>query len=143
MHKYLYDAVTNAFYPLEKKESYKAVGLWPERGIEVDEDLFFIFQSPPPGKVRIGGADGMPAWDDIPPPTQDEMVAMAIARKSSKITEANIYINEKQWPGKAALGRIKENEKLQYGLWLDYLDALQAIITEAAPDILWPERPKQ
>jgi len=142
MKKYLYDAKTNAFYPLNKKADYVNVGLWPESGIEVDEDLFSKFQNPPSGKKRIGGTDGRPIWDDIPLPTQDEILAQAIAEKISKIAEANAYMNEKQWPGKAALGRIKEEEKLQYGLWLDYLDALQAIITEAAPNIVWPERPK-
>lgn len=142
MQKYLYDAKTNAFYPFDKKADYVNVGLWPEKGIEVDEDLFSKFQHPPSGKKRISDANGMPGWVDIPLPTQDEMIAQAVAKKASKIAEANAYMNEKQWPGKAALGRIKEDEKLQYGLWLDYLDVLQAIITEAAPDIVWPERPK-
>lgn len=142
MHKYLYDPKTNAFYPLDKKVDYVNVGLWPEVGIEVDEGLFIEFQYPPPGKKRISGADGMPVWDDLPPPTQDEMIAQAIAKKASKIAEANAYMNEKQWSGKAALDRIKEDEKLQYSLWLDYLDELEAVDISTASDITWPRQPE-
>jgi hypothetical protein len=43
-----------------------------------------------------------------------------------------------QWPGKAAIGRLKETELAQYNLWLDYLDELEAIDTSVAADITWP-----
>ncbi|QIG65665.1 tail fiber assembly protein [Salmonella phage PT1] len=33
-------------------------------------------------------------------------------------------------------------ELSQYNLWLDYLDALDAIDTSTAPDITWPEQPQ-
>lgn len=141
MQKYLYDAETNAFYPLVKKPDYEAVGMWPEKGNEVDEDLFVLFQSPPLGKIRVSGADGMPAWADIPPLTNEEIIAKAIAIKSFKITEANNFINERQWPGKAVLGRLNEDEKRQYGLWLDYLDELEAVNASAEADIIWPSQP--
>lgn len=141
MNKYLYDAETNAFYPIEKKAGYEAVGMWPKKGIEVDEILFSKFQSPPAGKIRIGGADGMPAWGDIPPLTKDEIIGQAISEKAFKIAEANAYMNEKQWPGKAALFRLKDDDKIQYGLWLDYLDELEAVNPAIAPDITWPSQP--
>ncbi len=31
-------------------------------------------------------------------------------------------MNSKQWPGKAAIGRLKGEELAQYNLWLDYLE---------------------
>ena len=138
MSKYLYDAVTNAFYPLDMQEEYETAGMWPKNGVGVDEELFASFQSPAPGKVRIAGDDGYPAWGDIPPLTNDEQVALAEAEKQSRIDEANVYINSKQWPGKAALGRLKDTEKAQYNAWLDYLDALDGVDTSTAPDISWP-----
>ncbi len=58
------------------------------------------------------------------------------------IDEANAYMNSKQWPGKAAIGRLKGDDLAQYNLWLDYLDALEAVDTSNAPDINWPERPE-
>ncbi|HCN8307127.1 TPA: tail fiber assembly protein, partial [Escherichia coli] len=43
--------------------------------------------------------------------------------------------------GKAAMGRLKDAEKVQYNAWLDYLDALELVDTTSAPDIEWPEKP--
>ncbi|EHU6088100.1 tail fiber assembly protein [Escherichia coli] len=68
-------------------------------------------------------------------------VAAAETEKQARIDRANTYINRKQWPGKAALGRLKDEEKEQYNLWLDYLDALEAVDTSSAPDINWPTPP--
>ncbi|EDM2693909.1 tail fiber assembly protein, partial [Salmonella enterica subsp. enterica serovar Typhimurium] len=42
------------------------------------------------------------------------------------------------WPGKSVLGRLKDDELTQYNLWLDYLDALEAVDVSSAPDIVWP-----
>ncbi len=77
----------------------------------------------------------------IPPPTHDEQVADAEAEKQSRIEQANAYMNSKQWPGKAAIGRLKGDDLVQYNLWLDYLDALEAVDTSTAPDITWPTPP--
>ncbi|EPF4824647.1 tail fiber assembly protein, partial [Escherichia albertii] len=46
-----------------------------------------------------------------------------------------------QWPGKAAIGRLKGEELAQYNLWLDYLDALELVDPSSAPDIEWPTPP--
>lgn len=42
---------------------------------------------------------------------------------------------------KAAICRLKGDELAQYNLWLDYLDALDAVKTTSAPDIKWPTPP--
>ncbi|MNY80611.1 Caudovirales tail fiber assembly protein [compost metagenome] len=68
-------------------------------------------------------------------------MAAADAEKQSKINKANEYINSKQWPGKAAMGRLSDAEKAKYNEWLDYLDALEAVDTSSAPDIDWPTPP--
>lgn len=68
-------------------------------------------------------------------------VASAEADKQSRIDKANDYINSKQWPGKAAIGRLKVDELAQYNRWLDYLDALEAVDISSAPDIKWPTLP--
>ena len=62
--------------------------------------------------------------------------------KSRLIHEANNYINSKQWPGKVAMGRLKDTEKVQYNAWLDYLDSLDAVDTSSAPNIEWPTMPE-
>ncbi|AOL12120.1 tail fiber assembly protein [Enterobacter sp. HK169] len=142
MNKYLYDARTNAFYPFGLQADYEAAAMWPENGVEIDEETFSEFQKPPISKMRVAGDDGHPAWADIPPLTDEEQNAMADSQKQLLIDQANEYINSKQWPGKAAMGRLKDSEKSQYNDWLDYLDELEAIDTATAPDIEWPERPE-
>ncbi|HBU8587222.1 TPA: tail fiber assembly protein, partial [Escherichia coli] len=85
--------------------------------------------------------DGLPAWADIPPPTREEQIASAETKKQQLINQANEYINSKQWPGKASIGRLKGEELAQYNLWLDYLDALELVDTSGAPDIEWSTPP--
>lgn len=68
-------------------------------------------------------------------------VAAADAEKQARISQANEYMNSKQWPGKAVIGRLKGEELAQYNLWLDYLDALEAVDTSSSPDIKWPTPP--
>ena len=141
MNKYFYDVATNAFYPIAMKEIYES-NVNFDNAKEVDEELFIEYSGEPPkGKIRIAGEDGFPAWGDIPPPTHDELIAAAEAQKQLRIDQANEYMNSKQWPGKAAMGRLKDAEKVQYNAWLDYLDELESVDITAVPDITWPTPP--
>ncbi|EET0591742.1 tail assembly chaperone [Escherichia coli] len=142
MNTYLYDAKTSLFYPLALEVSYRAAGLWPEKGVEVDESVFSEFRDPPPGKIRAADKKGRPCWAEAPAPSQAQLIAIANGTKDGLIAEANAIMNNRQWPGKAALGRLKENEIKSYSLWLDYLDALTDVDTATAPDIVWPVKPE-
>ncbi|WP_368542323.1 tail fiber assembly protein [Enterobacter soli] len=115
----------------------------PEDSSVVSEEIYREFTNVawPEGKV-LGSDAGMPAWLDAPPLTQEEEIAKADEQKLSLIEQANNFINSKQWPGKAAIGRLGGDELMQYNIWLDYLDALESIDTSAAPDINWPEKPE-
>ncbi|WP_312414106.1 tail fiber assembly protein [Pseudescherichia sp.] len=106
-----------------------------------DDHWFFTLETVPAGKL-IAVEAGEPLLVDEPAPTREELVAAADAQKQLLRTAANDYMNNKQWPGKAAIGRLKGEELAQYGLWLDYLDALAAIDTATAPDVEWPEKPE-
>ena len=142
MMKYLY--VNNLAYPYELQSLYVEKGEWPEeKGVDIDEVIFreYFYDTPPEGKYRCVGEDGLPAWADIPPPTREEQIASAETKKQQLINQANEYINSKQWPGKASIGRLKGEELVQYNLWLDYLDTLELVDTSGAPDIEWPTPP--
>ena len=142
MMKYLY--VNNLAYPYELQSLYVEKGEWPEeKGVDIDEVIFrkYFYDTPPEGKYRCVGEDGLPAWADIPPPTREEQIASAETKKQQLINQANEYINSKQWPGKASIGRLKGEELAQYNLWLDYLDALELVDTSGAPDIEWSTPP--
>lgn len=139
MSMYLYS--DGAFYPYAEKTLYEQAGSWPETGVEVDESVRNNFYVYPDGKTLGADENGLPVWVDAPPPTHQESMAQAEYKKQQLIDEANDYMNGKQWPGKAAIGRLKDTELAKYNLWLDYLDALEAIDTSAAPDITWPTPP--
>ncbi|EMZ6148822.1 tail fiber assembly protein [Escherichia coli] len=142
MMKYLY--VNNLAYPYELQSLYVEKGEWPEeKGVDIDEVIFreYFYDTPPEGKYRCVGEDGLPAWTDIPPPTREEQIASAETKKQQLINQANDYMNSRQWVGKAAIGRLKGEELAQYNLWLDYLDALELVDTSSAPDIEWPTPP--
>ncbi|HGW3964987.1 TPA: tail fiber assembly protein [Citrobacter freundii] len=139
---YIWDVTNVRLLAYLLKDEYEAAGMWPENGIDVSDEVAAEFTGQPPEGKTIGvGADGMPAWVDMPPPSHDELVAQADAEKQARIDLANDYMNSKQWPGKAAIGRLKGDELAQYNLWLDYLDALEAVDTSSAPDIKWPTPP--
>ncbi|EFE8014900.1 tail fiber assembly protein [Escherichia coli] len=140
--KYLWSALHNAFFPELLLEDYKSAEWDLSDLIEVSDDVFAEFSASKVGKVRVVGSDKMPAWADLPPPTHDQLVAAAMAEKLNRISQANDYMSRKQWPGKAAIGRLKGDELTQYNLWLDYLDALEAVDTSTVPNINWPAKPE-
>ncbi|HCX4521977.1 TPA: tail fiber assembly protein [Escherichia coli] len=143
MANFFYSASQNIILWSSLKDEFKANDSWPDDALALtDEQAEEFINSPPEGKIRVAGEDGFPAWIDLPPPTHEELIADADSQKQYLIEQANDYINSKQWPGKAALGRLKDSEKEQYNLWLDYLDALEAVDTSSAPDINWPIPPE-
>ncbi|MHA6679861.1 tail fiber assembly protein [Enterobacter cloacae] len=144
MSNFIFSPSENAFYPYSLEESYIAAGSWPVDGVEVDDAVFYEFTGEAPtGKIRITGSNGLPAWGDIPPISKEEAIAAGETTKQGLIEQANEYMNSKQWPGKAAIGRLKGDDLARYSEWLDYLDALEAVNTSRAPDIDWPISPSQ
>ncbi|MCX9045018.1 tail fiber assembly protein, partial [Citrobacter portucalensis] len=110
-----YSAKNNAFFEISKRSLYDDAGWDLSDAIEVDDDVFNEFTgTPPEGKERVAGDNGFPAWGDIPPLTHEQLVAAAETEKQSRIDQANDYMNGKQWPGKAAIGRLKGDELAQY-----------------------------
>ncbi|EMN8265809.1 tail fiber assembly protein [Escherichia coli] len=139
----VYSASNNSFFAKNDAAKYEQAGWELADVVEVTYDTYmeFIEDRTLQGKVRIAGDDGLPTWGEIPPPTHEEQIAAAALEKQQLINQVNEYINSKQWPGKAAIGRLKGEELAQYNLWLDYLDALELVDTSGAPDIEWPTPP--
>ena len=102
------------------QESWKHDGTyteenWPSDAILLtEEETNAYWMIPPPKGQKLGVVKGKPAWVDIPPPTQEELIQYAEREKKRLINVANDFINSKQWPGKAAIGRLKGNELVQY-----------------------------
>lgn len=131
-----------AFCPEDMKADYeKGVG-WPHDAVEVTDEAWHEFISiPPEGKILGATSEGMPCWVDKPSPTKEEVVKQAENDKLVKISQANEFMNTRQWPGKAALQRLKGDDLAAYNKWLDYLDALMAVDTSQGAGIQWPSEP--
>ncbi|WP_105197515.1 tail fiber assembly protein [Escherichia albertii] len=142
MSNYYFSRTTLAFYPVDMLELYRSYDSLPDDITPVSDEIFLTYSgTPPEGKARGANDDGQPKWVDILPMAPEEAMLLATAQKQNLIDTANEYMNSKQWPGKAAIGRLKGEELAQYNLWLDYLDALELVDTSSAPDIEWPTPP--
>lgn len=126
-----------------KKDGSYSDETWPSDAILVSDEIAskYWMVTPPDGK-RLGSVKGNPAWVDIPPPTQEELISQAETERKRRVLDANEFMNSKQWPGKAAIGRLKGDELASYNLWLDYLDALLSLDVSSAPNVKWPGRPQ-
>ncbi|AWQ18491.1 tail fiber assembly protein [Pantoea ananatis] len=140
--KFIYSARQNLFYALMFKDDYVKAGSWPDDAVEVEESVSDEFNSnPPEGKMRVADSKGNPSWADVPPPSKEELINTATSKQTGLIQEANAFMNNRQWPGKAVLGRLKGDDLAAYNKWLDYLDALYATDLSKAPDVSWPAKP--
>ncbi|WP_449545784.1 tail fiber assembly protein [Lelliottia amnigena] len=107
---------------------------------EIDGDLVASTEEQQPG---IGWLYDGERFITPPHPekTQHQIIELATLEKEGRIRFANDYMNNKQWPGKAAIGRLKGDDLIKYNLWLDYLDLVDAVDVQSAPEITWPNTP--
>ena len=141
MKNYAYSAANNAFFPLSFIGDYTKQAGWDLSDIiEVEDDVYTEYSNPPSGKVRVAGKDGLPAWEDIPPPTKAQLIERA--EQQRKMLIAEVTAETEMLRAKLALGRIKDDEKALLNAWLDYLDELEEVDVSTAPDVIWPEPPE-
>lgn len=143
MMEYLYDFNTNAFYPFALQADYEAAGMWPEDGVEIDEETFAAFQKPPTGKMRIAGEDGYPAWADIPPPARSELIARIEVERLRLMNAADFAIAD--WRTELALGEISDDDKTKLSAWMAYKRQVKAVSADdaIADDFEWPVKPAE
>lgn len=92
-----------------------------------------------PGWTYVDGVFAPPPEADPPETSHDQYVAMAESLKRQKVTEANsIFLS---WQTKLLLNRATDQEKKSLNDWIDYVDLINAVDTQNAPDIIWPEQP--
>ncbi|MBS0972747.1 tail fiber assembly protein [Serratia rubidaea] len=137
---YGYSATTTTFYVMEDKAGYVQFGNWPEDVKPVSNEVWetFIGQGAP-GKMRGAGDDGLPAWVDIPAPTQEQEIESAKMRKMRLMAEATRAIAPLQ--DAEDLGVATAEEKAALIAWKTYRVQLNRITPQDAPDIEWPHTP--
>lgn len=140
MKKYLYDSKSNTFYPIILKSEYVSSGLWPENGVEVSEETFTEYQTPAPGKERIAGNDGYPAWADIPPPTKEELAHNAENERQRRIAHADAMMLD--WRTELMLGEISDVNRTKLSAWMAYKSEVKSVDVTTDPEhVNWPIPP--
>ncbi|MCW7762146.1 tail fiber assembly protein [Photorhabdus luminescens] len=140
--KYIYSPKSNSFYPTELKQRYIASDSWPKDGVEISEGIYLEFaaNSPPEGKMRIAGTDGLPIWGDIPPLPQKELQRWAERKRQHFMLQAANAIALLQ--DAVDLDIATDKEKAALTEWRKYRVLLNRVDCSTAPDIHWPEQPK-
>lgn len=79
--QYIFSPSRDAFFPLDWKSNYEAVGTWPNDGIEVTIAAFAEFGAAPApaGQRRACAADGSMLWVPLPPPAKPDAAAVRAA----------------------------------------------------------------
>ncbi|WP_049617160.1 tail fiber assembly protein [Yersinia rohdei] len=138
--KVFYSATDNSFYPDELREQYVTAGNWPDDVVEVSNKLFQEFITAPAGKERKAGADGMPRWVDVQPPSKIELIAQAEYKKTELMSQANSAIAPLQDAVDLEMAKADEVTALQS--WKKYRVLLNRVDIDAAPEIEWPVAPE-
>ena len=134
MDRYFYSQKENGFFTDLNKA--------PSDAVEITTDEWLsLLDCQDNGMKIVSNQEGYPVLTEQPPLSKENLIALAELKKGKLINEANEHMNSRQWPGKAAIGRLKGEELAQYNLWLDYLDALELVDSSSAPDIEWPTPP--
>lgn len=142
MNQYKYSPTQNLRYLVSLLPFYSDQSALPGDMIDISNDTaaeFFDYPAPE-GKVRAAGGDGLPCWIDAPPVSHEQLVAQAELQRRALIDAAMQSISVIQL--KLQAGRkLTPEETTKLNATLDYIDAVTATDTGAAPDINWPERP--
>lgn len=143
--KSVYSPGEHAIYPSVLYEEYMQRGTWPADGIDIsDEDAIkFNGSNEPAGKCVGQDENGKLCWIDRPAPvlTHEEYIERAEQQRKNLIDQAMQSISVIQL--KLQAGRkLTTAETGKLNSTLDYIDAVTAIDTSAAPDIEWPVPPQ-
>ncbi|MFX2611929.1 tail fiber assembly protein [Enterobacter mori] len=125
----------------------ETVQAYTDAGIAIPSDLFEItpeehepfIVSPDRKKPHYNVEQECMGWIDIPPLTQEEVIAGAEAQKRRLLSESTGAIAALQ--DAVDLNEATHDEKKLLLKWKAYRLALSRIDTSLAPNIIWPERP--
>ncbi|HFU1236777.1 MULTISPECIES: tail fiber assembly protein [Citrobacter] len=139
---YQYSPSTNSFYPDDLLSVYEDAGTLPNDLAPVSEDVFREFTATPePGKMRVASSDGLPAWGDIPPPTHEELIAIAEQVRQQLLTHADAVMLD--WRTELMLDEISDANRAKLSAWLAYKNEVKAVDVTTEPEhVNWPVPPE-
>lgn len=137
---YKYSPSRNLFYPDSLLDTYKSSGSLPDDLVDISKETFHEFTATPDvGKVRVAGADGLPAWEDSPLPSKEQLVGIAEWQRQSLRAQADDEIVWRQDANDS--GDATEGEITELAAWKKYRIQLMRVDPTKAPEITWPVIP--
>ncbi|ENI5904640.1 TPA: tail fiber assembly protein [Citrobacter freundii] len=137
IHGFIWDVKNVRLLAYVLQTEYQASGMWPDDGVDVSKEMSDEFSGQPPEGKKLGvGVDNMPAWVDIPPPTQEELTAVAAQKKAALLAEASAIIAPLRDASDGSY--IDEADKPKLAAWQKYRYALTKVDTF---NPVWPEKP--
>ncbi len=139
----VYSALNNSFFAKNDVEKYEEAGWKLADVVDVTYDAYleFIEDRTLQGKVRIAGDDGLPAWGDIPPPTQDELVVAAEQVRQQLLAQADATMLD--WRTELMLGEISDANREKLSAWLAYKNDVKSVDVTTDPEhVSWPVPPE-
>lgn len=139
----VYSALNNSFFAKNDVEKYEEAGWKLADVVDVTYDAYleFIEDRTLQGKVRIAGDDGLPAWGDIPPPTQDELVVAAEQVRQQLLAQADATMLD--WRTELMLGEISDANREKLSAWLAYKNDVKSVNVTTDPEhVSWPVPPE-
>ncbi|HHH0027631.1 TPA: tail fiber assembly protein [Yersinia enterocolitica] len=121
-------------------DEYKVAGWAIDDLVEAREDILPFYGKAPTGKIRGVRDNGMPAWVDLPPPTHEELIAKANAKKSQLKAIAD---SEIEWRQDAVDDRSASDKEITaLASWRKYRIALMRVDVSNPLEIEWPVLPE-
>ena len=139
----VYSALNNSFFAKNDVEKYEEAGWKLADVVDVTYDAYleFIEDRTLQGQVRIAGADGFPAWGDIPPPTHEELIAAAEQVRQQLLAHADATMLD--WRTELMLGGISDANKEKLSAWLAYKNEVKSVdVSTDHAHVSWPVPPE-
>ncbi|HDR2795125.1 TPA: tail fiber assembly protein [Enterobacter asburiae] len=136
--KTYYSPSKNGFYAEFLRDSYEAAGTWPDDAFEVTERWRdYLVAAQGKGKIISPNEYGQPMLRDQPPPTAEELIALAEDKKSALLSKAAEVIAPLQ--DAADLDEATSKEIADLKVWKKYRILVNRVdVTN--PE--WPEEPQ-
>lgn len=134
-----YSAKKNAFYLLDEEAAYRANGNWPDDVRSVSDEVWQKFAgTPPEGKQRGPGKEGMPVWTDIPE-QEDRTIEENQAVKNALLEKADTEI--RMLSVVQDVYGLSEDEKVKLDAWKKHLAEVYRLNASVAEKVDWPDAP--
>lgn len=134
--KYFYSALTGGFYLSSIHE------VIPEDKVQIaQKEYTALLSGQEKGKVIQADENGKPVLVDPPELTPEQLALQAEAKRSDLMADATIAINPLQ--DAVDLDEATTDEIEQLKIWKSYRVALNRLDLSKAPNIAWPQIPKQ